>query len=290
MSLVITGATGHLGRLVVEQLLEAGVPADEIVATGRAIEKIKDLAERGVQVRAVDYGDPAAVRAALAGADRVLLISLIEPGVRVTLHGNVIAAARAAGASLIAYTSIVNAGAATVSLAADHQATEQLLHDGGVPYVLLRNGWYYENYTDQLPAFLAQGAIPGSAGSGQLSAASRADYAAAAVRVLTTDGHAGRAYELGSDEPFTLAQLAAEISAQSGKTVRYVDLPEVEFASALAAHGVPPVMADILAETNTAVAHGALYTGSGDLSRLIGRPATTLSAAVGAGLRVLTGA
>ena len=160
MSLVITGATGHLGRLVVEQLLEAGVPADEIVATGRATEKIKDLAERGVQVRAVDYGDPAAVRAALAGADRVLLVSLIEPGVRVTVHGNVIAAARAVGASLIAYTSIVNAGTATVSLAADHQATEQLLHDSGVPYVLLRNGWYYENYTDQLPAFLAQGAIP----------------------------------------------------------------------------------------------------------------------------------
>jgi NAD(P)H dehydrogenase (quinone) len=233
MSLVITGATGHLGRLVVEQLLEAGVPPDEIVATGRATEKIKDLAERGVRVRAVDYGDPAA----------------------------------------------------------DHQATERLLRDSGVPSVLLRNGWYYENYTGQLPAFLAQGAIPGSAGDGQLSAASRADYAAAAVRVLTTDGHAGRAYELGGDEPFTLAQLAAEISAQSGQTVRYADLPEAEFARALAAHGVPQVMADDLAEVNTAVADGALYTASGDLSRLIGRPATTLlSAAVGAGLSALNGA
>jgi NAD(P)H dehydrogenase (quinone) len=289
MSLVITGATGHLGRLVVEQLLEAGVPADEIVATGRATEKIKDLAERGVRVRAVDYGDPAAVREALAGADRVLLVSLIEPGVRVTLHGNVIDAARAAGVRLIAYTSIVNAGTATIRLAADHQATEQLLSDSGVPSVLLRNGWYYENYTGQLPAFLAQGAIPGSAGDGQFSAASRADYAAAAVAVLTTDGHAGRAYELGGDEPFTLTQLAAEISAQSGKTVRYVDLPEAEFARALAAHGVPPVMADDLAEVNTAVGDGALYTASGDLARLIGRPATTLSAAVGAGLRALNG-
>jgi NAD(P)H dehydrogenase (quinone) len=287
MSVVITGATGHLGRLVVEQLLEAGVPADEIVATGRATEKIKDLAERGVRVRAVDYGDPAAVREALAGADRVLLVSLIEPGVRVTLHGHVIDAARAAGARLIAYTSIVNAGTATIGLAADHQATERLLSDSGVPSVLLRNGWYYENYTGQLPAFLAQGAIPGSAGHGQLSAASRADYAAAAVRVLTTDGHAGRAYELGGDEPFTLAQLAAEISAQSGKTVRYADLPEAEFAGVLAAHGVPQDMADMLAEVNTAVADGALYTDSGDLSRLIGRPATTLSAAVGAGLPAL---
>ena len=290
MPLLITGATGHLGRLVVEQLLAACVPAGDIIATGRATDKIKDLADRGVQVRAVDFADPAAVRAAVADADRVLLVSAMDPGARVAQHRNVLDAAREAGTGLVAYTSIVNAGTTTIRLAADHQATEQLLRASGVPSVLLRNSWYHENYTDRLPAFLAQGAIPGSAGEGRISAAARADYAAAAVRVLTTDGHAGRAYELGSDEPFTLAQLAAEISAQSGKTVRYVDLPEVEFARALAAHGVPPVMADILAETNTAVAHGALYTGSGDLSRLIGRPATTLSAAVGAGLRVLTGA
>jgi NAD(P)H dehydrogenase (quinone) len=288
MSLVITGATGQLGRLVVEQLLEAGVPAGEIVATGRSVEKIKDLAERGVQVRAADYGDPAALRAALDGADRVLLISVAEPGDREALHGNVIAAAKAAGASLIAYTSIINAGTVAIRLAEDHQATERLLRDSGLPYVLLRNGWYHENYTGRLPSFLASGTVPGSAGQGRISAAARADYAAAAVAVLTTDGHAGRAYELGGDEPFTLAELAAEISDQFGQPVRYADLPEAEYAAALAAHGVPQLMADVVAETDRAAADGALYTGSGDLARLIGRPATTLRAAVEASRRELS--
>jgi NAD(P)H dehydrogenase (quinone) len=289
MPLLITGATGHLGRLVVEQLLAAGVPAGGIIATGRATDKIKDLADRGVQVRAVDFGDPAAVRAAVAGADRVLLVSAMEPGGRVALHRTVIDAAREAGTGLLAYTSIVNADTTTIRLAADHQATEQLLRDSGVPYVLLRNSWYHENYTDRLPAYLAQGTIPGSAGQGRISAAARADYAATAARVLTTDGHAGQAYELGGDEPFTLAQLAAEISAQSGKQVRYTDLPEAEYAEALTAHGAPELIAAMVAETDTAAAHGALHTASGDLTALTGRPATTLSAAVGAALRALDG-
>jgi NAD(P)H dehydrogenase (quinone) len=289
MPLLITGATGHLGRLVVEQLLAAGVPAGDIIATGRATGKIKDLADRGVQVRAVDFGDPAAVHAAVAGADRVLLVSGMEPGGRVAQHRNVIDAAREAGTGLVAYTSIVNAATTTIRLAADHQATEQLLRDSGVPYVLLRNSWYHENYTAQLPAFLAQGTVPGSAGEGRISAAARADYAAAAVRVLTTDGHAGQAYELGGDEPFTLAELAAEISAQSGKEVRYVNLPEAGYADALKEHGVPELMAGMIAETDAAVAHGALYTASGDLTALTGRAATTLSSAVGAALTALDG-
>jgi len=284
MPFLITGATGHLGRLVVEQLITAGVPAGDIIATGRATDKIKDLADQGVQVRAVEFGDTAAVRAAVADADRVLLVSGMDPGDRVAQHRNVIDAARETGAGLVAYTSIVNAATTTIRLAADHQATEQLLRDSGVPYVLLRNSWYHENYTDRLPAFLAQGAIPGSAGEGRISAAGRADYAAAAVRVLTTDGHAGQAYELGSDEPFTLAQLAAEISAQSGKQVRYVDLPEDEYAKALKEHGVPELMADMIAETDA-----TLYTASGHLNALTARPATMLSAAVGAALRALDG-
>jgi NAD(P)H dehydrogenase (quinone) len=287
MPLLITGATGHLGRLVVEQLLTAGVPAGDIIATGRATEKIKDLADRGVQVRTVDFADPAAVRAAVAEADRVLLVSGMDLGARVAQHRNVIGAARDAGTDLVAYTSIVNAEAATITLAADHRATEQLLRGSGVPYALLRNGWYYENYTGQLPAFLAQGVIPGSAGDGRISAAARADYAAAAVRVLTTDGHAGQAYELGGDQPFTMAQLAAEVSQQSGRPVRYVNLPAAEYAKALKEHGVPAAMADIIAETDIAVAGGALYTATGDLAALTGQPAATLSAAVGAALHAL---
>jgi NAD(P)H dehydrogenase (quinone) len=289
MSLLITGATGHLGRLVVEQLLAAGVPAGDITATGRATDTIKDLAERGVRVRAVDFGDRAAVRAAMDGADRVLLVSAMEPGGRVELHRNVIDAAREAGTGLLAYTSIVNAATTTIRLAADHQATEELVRSSGVPYVLLRNSWYHENYTSRLPGYLAQGVIPGSAGQGRISAAARADYAAAAVRVLTTDGHAGQAYELGGDDAFTLAELAAEIASQSGRAVRYADLPEAEYAQALVAHGAPELMADMVAETDAAAGHGALYTASGDLAALTGRPATTLSAAIGGALRALDG-
>ena len=285
MPLLITGATGHLGRLVVEQLLAAGVPAGDIIATGRATDRLKDLADRGVQVRAVDLDDPAAVRAAVGDADRVLLISASDPGARVGQHRTVIDAARAAGTGLLAYTSIVNADTLTIRLAEDHQATERLLRDSGVPYVLLRNSWYHENYTDRLPAFLAQGVIGGSAGDGRISAAARADYAAAAVAVLTTDGHAGQAYELGGDDPFTLAELAAEIAAQSGREVRYVDLPEAGYAQALRDHGMPDPYPAMVAETDAAAAHGALYTGSGHLSALTGRPATTLSAAVAAALR-----
>jgi NAD(P)H dehydrogenase (quinone) len=290
MSLLITGATGHLGRLVVEQLLAAGVPAGDIVATGRATERIKDLADRGVRVRAVDFDDPAAVRAAVAGVERLLLVSTMSLGdERVAQHRNVIDAARDAGTSLVAYTSIINAATMTIRLAADHQATERLLRDSGVPYVLLRNGWYYENYTAQLPALLTNGVLPGSAGDGLISAAARADYAAAAVRVLTTDGHANQAYELGGDDAFTMTRLAAEISAQSGKQVRYADLPVAEYAATLAGHGVPAPLADVVAETDAAVAHGLLHTTSTDLSTLIGRPTTTLSAAVSAALRALDG-
>lgn len=288
MSYVITGATGHLGRLVVEQLLDGAVPAGEIVATGRDVAKIKDLAERGVRVRAVDFDDPAAVRPALAEGDRVLLVSAMEPGRRVAQHRTVIEAAQAAGVALLAYTSIVNAETLTIRLAADHQATERLLRGSGLPHVLLRNGWYYENYTGRLAAFLGSGVIPGSAGRGRISAAARADYAAAAVRVLTTDGHAGQAYELGGGEPFTMEQLAAAVSAQSGQPVWYADLPEAEYAAALTGRGVPGLIADMVAETDRAVAQGALYTGSGDLAALTGRPAATLDAAVAAGLRALS--
>ena len=239
MSLIVTGATGQFGRLAVESLLEHGVPAREIVATGRRTGRLKDLADRGVTVRAADYADPASLRAAFEGATRLLLVSGSDPGIRVEQHRNVIEAAQRTGVSLLAYTSIVNAPGSTLRMAADHQASEALLTQSGLPFVLLRNSWYIENYTARLPAVLEQGAIFGSAGDGRVSAATRGDYARAAAAVLTADGHANQAYELGGDTAFTLAELAAEISAQSGTHVRYTDLPEADYARALAHNGVP---------------------------------------------------
>ena len=280
MSIVITGATGQLGRHVVEALLERNVPAQDIVASGRSVEKIADLAERGVQVRSMDYADAASVAQALRGAGKVLLISGNEVGQRVEQHRSVIEAAKAQGVELVAYTSIANADTTGMKLAAEHQATEAILQESGVPFVLLRNGWYLENYTNQLPGTLAQGAIAGSAGEGQVSAASRADYAHAAAAVLVAGGQAGRIYELGGDEPFTTAELAAEISAAAGRNISYQDLPAQEYAGLLAGVGVPEAFAEILADSDLGIARGDLLVSSGDLRKLIGRPATSLAEAV----------
>jgi NAD(P)H dehydrogenase (quinone) len=285
MSYVITGATGHLGRLVTEDLLRRGIPAGDITATGRDITKVKDLADHGVRVLAVDYDDRASLDAAFRGADRILLISASEPGRRARQHENAIDAAARAGAGLLAYTSIANAGTTTMRLAAEHQATEASLRGSGLTHVLLRNSWYVENYTAQVQAILQRGSLAGSAGNGRVSAATRADYAAAAAAVLTGDGHAGRAYELGGDEAFTLAEVAAEIGAQAGQPVSYLDLPEDEYARLLTSAGLPEVAAVTLADADRGLARGDLFVDSGHLRQLIGRPATTLREAVAAALR-----
>jgi NAD(P)H dehydrogenase (quinone) len=285
MSIVVTGATGHLGRLVVEALLERGVPAGEIVAAGRSTDKVADLADRGVQVRRIDFADPATLKETFAGADRVLLVSSSEVGQRAAQHRNAIDAARDAGVSLLAYTSIAHADTTTMLLAAEHKATEEYLRESGVPFTLLRNGWYLENYTAQLPVTLEHGAILGSAGDGKVSAATRADYAAAAAAVLTGEGHAGQVYELGADQPFTLPELAAEITRQTGTEVVYRDLPVEEYTEVLVGAGLPDQAAAVFADSDLGIARGELLVESGDLSRLAGRPTTSLTDGLAAALR-----
>ena len=284
MSVVITGATGHLGRLVVESLLQQGVPARDITAAGRDTTKIKDLADRGVRVRAIDYDDPATLDGAFRGAARILLISASATGQRARQHGNAIDAARRAGAGLLAYTSIAHADTTTLRMAEEHQASEAALRTSGLEYVLLRNSWYTENYTAQIPAILQRGSLPGSADDGRVSAATRADYAAAAAAVLAGDGHAGRVYELGGDQAFTLTEFAAEISAQTGQPVSYHDLPVAEYAQLLISAGLPEPAAAIIADADRGLARGDLYVDSGDLHQLIGRPTTSLHDAVAAAL------
>ena len=280
MSIVITGATGQLGRHVVEALLERNVPAAQIVAAGRSTGKLADFAARGVQVRAMDYADAASVAKALEGATKVLLISGSEVGQRVEQHRTVIEAAKAEGVELIAYTSIANADTTGMKLAAEHQATEDLLKNAGVPFALLRNGWYLENYTDQLQGTLAQGTFAGSAGEGRVSAASRLDYAEAAAAVLVADKQAGKIYELGGDHAFTLTELAREISSAANTAVAYQDLPAGEYAGLLAGFGVPQPFADILADSDLGIARGDLLVSGSDLRQLIGRPTTPMPAAV----------
>lgn len=281
MTIAVTGATGQLGRLVIEKL-KAKLPSSEIVALARQPEKAGDL---GVAVREADYERPDTLDAALAGVDTLLLISSSEVGRRVPQHLNVIEAAKRAGVKHIIYTSLLHAETSPMGLAEEHRTTESALKASGLPYTVLRNGWYTENYTASVGGALAGGALIGSAGEGRISSATRADFAEAAVAVLTGKGHEGQVYELAADEPYTLADLAAEVSRQSGRTIPYKNLPEAEYAAALAGFGLPEVFAQMLAHYDVLASQGALFDNSRTLSKLIGRPTTPLSAAVAEALK-----
>lgn len=283
--IVVTGANGRLGRLVIDDLIARGVPAADIVAVVRSPPKAADLAVRGVLIREADYNHAQTLGPALTGADRILLISSSEVGQRIAQHRNVIDAAISVGPRLLAYTSILNADTSGITLAIEHKGTEELIRDSGLPYAMLRNGWYLENYTADLGTVLQQGAVFGSAGEGRVAAATRADFAAAAAAVLTGDGHENSVYELGGDEPFTMAGLAAEISRQSGTEVVYRDLSIEDYVTMLVAAGLPEPSAATVADADAGVARGDLTTDSGDLRRLIGRPTTSLAEAIGAALK-----
>lgn len=284
--IAVTGATGHLGRLVIEQLLQE-VSASEIVAIARDAEKADDLDERGVVVRIANYDAPSTLDRALRGVEKVLLISGSEVGKRTPQHHAVISAAKKVGAKFLAYTSLLKADTARMSLSVEHVATELAIQDSGIPFVLLRNSWYVENYTANLTSALQTGLLLGAAKDGRVAAAPRADYAAAAVAALTTPGHAGKVYELGGDEAFTMSELAAEIARQSGKPVQYRDLPAEEYAKTLQSFGVPAPVSEMLASADEGIARGELDTASGDLKRLIGRPTTPLAVSVAQGLQAL---
>lgn len=281
--IVVTGASGQLGRLVIASLLKR-VPANQIVAAVRSPEKVADLAALGVIVKQADYSQPDALEQAFAGADKVLLISSSEVGQRLAQHRNVIDAAKRAGVSLIAYTSLLHADRSPLALADEHKATEAYLAGSGVPFVLLRNGWYSENYLASVPAALAHDAFIGCAGEGRIASAARADYADAAAVVLTGAEQAGKVYELAGDEAYTLSELASELSRQAGKPVPYVNLPEAEFKGALLGAGLPEPLADLLANSDSGANQGGLFDDSHTLSALIGRPTTSLSTLITAAL------
>ncbi|MFD7405583.1 SDR family oxidoreductase [Streptomyces sp. NPDC059866] len=283
MSIVVTGATGHLGRHVIEQLLEK-VPADQIVAVVRDEAKAADFAARGVRLAVADYNAPETFDGLFSAGDKVLLISgnEFDKG-RVGQHKVVIDAAKAAGVALLAYTSAP--GSLTASLADDHRGTEEAVLASGVPYALLRNGWYHENYTENLAPVLEHNAVVAAAGEGRISSASRADYAAAAVAVLTGEGHENKTYELGGDEAWSLAEYAAELSRQTGKEIVYNAVTPEALTGILTGAGLPEPMAAILAGVDVSIEKGELVVATGDLSRLAGRPTTPLSEAVTAALK-----
>ncbi|MRW86672.1 NAD(P)H-binding protein [Pseudoduganella sp. FT26W] len=281
--IIVTGATGQLGRLVISQLLKR-VPAAQIVAAVRDPAKAADLAAQGVAVRRADYTDPASLDAAFQGATKVLLISSNELGNRVPQHRNVIDAAARAKVGLLAYTSVLHADRSTLGLAPEHRETEEAVRASGLPYTLLRNGWYVENYTVSLGGAIAHGALAGGAGDGRIAAAARADYAEAAAVVLASGGAVAQVYELAGDTAFTLAELAAEVSRQTGKEIPFHNLPQQAYAALLLNVGLPAPLAELIADSDAQAAKGALFDDSGVLGKLIGHPTISLAAAVKAAL------
>ncbi|MEL4869577.1 SDR family oxidoreductase [Pantoea agglomerans] len=277
--IAITGATGQLGQLVIEHLLKT-VPASQIVAIVRNPAKAGALSQQGIVVRQADYTDQAAFTTALNGVDKLLLISSSEVGQRATQHQNVINAAKGAGVKFIAYTSLLHADKSPLGLHVEHLATEKALAESGVPYALLRNGWYTENYLASAPPALEHGVFIGAAGEGKIASATREDYAAAAATVISQDGHGGKVYELAGDNAWTLSELAAELSKQSGKNVAYQNLSEADFAAALKGVGLPAGLADMLADSDVGASKGGLFDDSHTLSQLIGRPTTPLAESI----------
>jgi NAD(P)H dehydrogenase (quinone) len=277
--IAITGASGQLGRLVIQALLKR-VPASDLVALVRDTGKVQDLITQGVTVRVADYSQPQSLIPALEGVERLLLISSSEIGQRTAQHKAVIDAAKQVGVTLLAYTSLLHADRSALALATEHRETEQLLQDSGIPHALLRNGWYHENYTAGIPAALAHGAILGCAQQGKIASAARADYALAAAEVLMRENQAGCVYELAGETAYTLSELADEVTRQAGTTVRYHDMSEVEYRAALMAVGFPQAFAALLADSDTAAAQGHLYGTGDDLRHLLQRPSTPISAAV----------
>ncbi|MEV2194325.1 SDR family oxidoreductase [Streptomyces phaeochromogenes] len=283
MSIVVTGATGHLGRFVIEGLLEK-VPADRITAVVRSEEKAADFAARGVKLAVADYNAPETFDGVFSAGDKVLLISgnEFDKG-RVGQHKVVLDAAKAAGVALLAYTSAPSSLSA--ALADDHRGTEAAIVESGVTYAFLRNGWYNENYTENLAPVLEYNAVVQAAGEGKVSSASRADYAAAAVAVLTGEGHENKAYELGGDTAWGFAEYAAEVAKASGKEIVYNSVSVEAFKGILTGAGLPEPFAAILAGVDASIEKGELVVATGDLSRLTGRPTTPIAESIAAALK-----
>lgn len=281
--IAITGANGQLGQLVVQGLLGA-VPAARIVAVVRRLDEADALRALGVQVREGDYDRPASLEKAFAGGERVLLISAVQRGQRLRQHKAAIDAARAAGVQSLAYTSMLRADTSRLVLAGEHLDTETYLKQSGLGCTILRNGWYLENHTGAVGAALAHGAVVGSAGDGRFASASRADYAGAAVKVLTEDGHLGKTYELNGDASFSMAEFAAELSKQAGRTIPYTDLAPTDYAGVLRGFGLPQEIVEVVIDADMRSRQGELDGDSSDLSMLLGRRTTTLAEAIAAAM------
>lgn len=290
MSIAITGATGQLGRLIIADLLAAGVPADEITAIARHQDKAADLVAQGVRLHLADYDQPETFARAFRPEDRVLLISGTDLGRRTAQHATVIDAAAVAGVAQLAYVGVFGGPRADFRLADEHRETERLVLDSGLPYTFLRNNWYSDapHLTADLAGIMKRGAVVNSvAADSRIATAPRIDYAAAAAVVMRSDGHLNTAYELSGDTAWTFGEFAEEVTRRGGTKVVHTYIRPQDQKAMLIAAGVPDPVADILVDVDDAINRGKLAGTPGDLSRLIGRPTTPIADTIGAALASL---
>ncbi len=275
MKIAITGATGQLGQLVVNGLLEKGTSI-KVIAVVRDEKKALPLAKHGAEIRVAGYGDPAALKAAFSGVDKLLLISSSELGQRIEQHKNVINAAKAAGVKHIVYTSAPRATTTTLIVAPEHKATEENILQSGMEYTILRNNWYTENYKNIVETARKTGAIVAAVGAGRVASATRVDFAAGAVAVLLGTGHEGKIYELGGDYAWDYNELAETIGEIIEKPVAYKSVDAGTLIGILKGAGLEEGIAGFIAALDGNFAEGALSEVTGELSKLIGRPTTSL--------------
>jgi NAD(P)H dehydrogenase (quinone) len=276
MSIVVTATSGHLGRLIVRDLLARGVPAADVVAGARSLDAVADLAAAGVRTAVIDYADPATVEAALSAGDTFVLVSGNELATRDAQQADAVDAAKRAGVAHLVYTSGLRAAESPSPIAASHAASEKVVRDSGIPFTLLRNGWYTENYARTLPAVRDSGVLLSSVGDGRVASATRIDFAQAVGAVVTTDGHLGRTYELSGDVAWTYDDLAAAFSELLGRDVVHRSVTPAQHQEALQGAGVPAEMAAMAVAVDAGIRAGAFAYQNGDLAHLIGRPTTPL--------------
>ncbi|MBF4606532.1 NmrA family NAD(P)-binding protein [Curtobacterium sp. VKM Ac-1393] len=282
MSIIVTAASGHLGRLVVESLIERGAAPGSVVATSRDVGRIADLAASGVRTAVLDYSRPNTIADVIGAGDVVVLISSDAVGQRVAQHAAVIDAAARAGAGRIIYTSVLDASRSTLVLAPEHKATEEAIAASGVPATILRNGWYTENYATALDIARQSGMLVASVGEGRVASASRRDFAEAAAVVALDDTTAGRVFELSGDTAWTHAELASVLTDLIGSPVRYRALSPDEHAEFLRGAGLDEDTVGFLVALDAGIRDDLLAHTSGELRALIGRPTTTLAAGLAA--------
>lgn len=291
-TLLVTGASGQLGRLVLDSLLASGKSPASIIATTRDTAKLADYAAKGVIVRLADFDDAASLDAAFAGADKVLIIStdaLDQPGKRLAQHKAAVAAAKEAGAKHILYTSMPQPDDSLVTFAPDHLGTEEAIKATGIPYTILRDGWYAENLFMSLPHALETGSWYTSTGEGRIAHITRADTAAAIAGAVLKAGNESKTYTLTGTKSRTAEEIAAIVSAATGKPLKVVHVTDAQLAEGLKAAGLPEGFIPTIVSFDANTREGKIASVTSDAETLSGRKPTSFEDFVAASKAALLG-